>query len=268
VGWLAMNVAFNPLLTKTLKRQESVRNEIMQVLEENSDGLPVTAICRQLKANGHFITPQAISQSLATLEKTGLVWKTKRLNKEVNRDLQYYFSSSPFFNCILEEVKHDLALSISKSMERNWEKAGPFTDFRVLQDVLENTILFAAQSVIFSKELYDELGKTKHFEKSAVFIKDYATAISNVCNAIVESRLMYEQRRYCLGLTASLALGQPFDMAKAIIDGAINEEKKSINAMFFLEKKAKGELRERIETSLKWIECTFQVKLTSRSRKT
>lgn len=253
-----MKVSLNPLLTMKLKRDKSIRNAVLQVLEENPDGLPATEIFKLLESKNHIITPQAISQNLATMEKKGLVWRTKRLNEKIKRELWYYFSSGPFFNSILEDVERDLVLSISQSIERNFEKVGPLLDFRIMQSALENTVSFAASSVVFGEELYDELAKGKYFGKIAPIMKEYSAAISNVRNAIIESHLMYGERRVYLHLPASLALGHPYDMSKTIIDGAINGEKRYLNAMFFLRKKMKGELRQKIDASLKWIQGTFQ----------
>ena len=264
-GEKSMKVSFNPLLTMKLKRDKSIRNAVLQVLEENPDGLPVTEIFGRLEAKNHIITPQAISQNLATMGKKGLVWKTKRFNGKIKRELWYYFSSGPFFNGILEDVKKDLVLSISKSIEKNFEKTGPLLDFRILQSALENTISFAASSVVFGEELYDEMSKGKCLGKMAFLMKEYSAAISNVRDAIIESRLTYGERRVYLHLPASLALGHPYDMSKMIIDGAINGEKKHLNAMFFLHKKAKGDLREKIDASLKWVHCNSHVILTNGS---
>jgi Fe2+ or Zn2+ uptake regulation protein len=240
---------------KALIRGSGVRFGILEVLEESSEGLPVMSIHRRLRESGFNITQPAVSQNLGFLEKEGHVWKTLRYNQEARRELWYYISAASFYHTVSEDVRNEIVLALSKSLERNADVAPKFESPQKLRRFLERTIQTASELVSQSDELFSELSKRKPYAHLAPSLREYQTIIANVGEAIeTQPRLhMYGERRVTLHLSGHLALSSPYEIAKAIVDGAIREEKKYLDAITFLHRSTKGELRERLEKSIGWI---------------
>ena len=246
----------NPLLVKALKNRQSSTNVILHILEEHSDGLPVMAILRLLGTNGFNITQQAVSKNLGDLEKKGRVWKIRRLNEESKRELWHYKSSIPFFDSIAEDIRKEVILVVSKSIQKNIEKAPKFEDFQIFQSFLENVILHAAESAICDEELYSELSKRKPYGECAVLIRKYTEAVSTIQKAIeINPQLRgVVERRINLNLPSSLTLSNRYDIARAIVDGSIKGEKRYFHSIDFLLKNTTGDLSEKLAESLVWIQ--------------
>ena len=242
-------------LIEGLGRGSGVRFGILEVLEENSGGLPEMAIHKHLRENGFTITQPAVSQNLAFLEKEGHVWKTRRYNQEARRELWYYISAMPFYHIVSENLRNEIALALSKSIEKNADRAPQFESVQKLRSFLEKIIQSTSDSVSQSEELFSELSKRKPYGHLAPILREYQTIIANICEAIeTHPRLhMYGERRVNLHLSGHLALSSAYEIAKVIVDGAIREEKKYLDAIAFLHRSTKGELRERLEKSIGWI---------------
>jgi Fe2+ or Zn2+ uptake regulation protein len=242
-------------LIKGLGRGSGVRFGIMEVLEENSGGLPEMSIHKHLRENGFTITQPAVSQNLAFLEKEGHVWKTRRYNQEARRELWYYISAMSFYHIVSENLRNEIALALSKSIEKNADRAPQFESAQKLWSFLEKIIQSTSESVSRSQELFSELSKRKPYGHLAPILREYQTIIANICEAIeTHPRLhMYGERRVTLHLSGHLALSSPYEIARAILDGAIREEKKYLDTITFLHRSTKGELRERLEKSIDWI---------------
>jgi DNA-binding transcriptional ArsR family regulator len=235
-------------------RSSGTRFAILKVLEEHSNGLPVMAIYRYLKARGINVTQQAVTRNLEVLEKNGYIWKTRRLDKEVNRELWHYISAVPFFDSIAGDIHKEILSITLKAIEKNVDRAPQFENFQTLQSFIDNIIQRAAELVVCDEELYAQLSKIKPYAESALLIKEYTTAVSNIYEAITAHRLFgYGERRIKLGLPSSLALSHPYDIAKAIVDGAIKGEKRYFHSIDFLQKNTTGDLSERLVESSAWI---------------
>lgn len=223
---------------KPSRKGSGVRFAILKVLKEHSEGLPVMSIYKCLNQQGLHVTQPAVSQNMEVLERKGLVWKTRVFNEEARRELWNYISSVPFFDSVAEDVSKEIILELSKSIQRNIDKAPRFEDFLTLQDFLENVILHAAESAIFGEELYSELSKKKPYAESAVLIREYTKAVSTIQKAIENTKFGgVTERRINLHLPSSLMLSNRYDMARAIVDGAIKGEKRYFYSIDFLQKK-------------------------------
>ena len=249
-----MNDWRNLPFIKALRRGSGVRSGILEVLEETSEGLPVMSIHRRLKEGGFNISQPAVSQNLGFLEKEGHVWKTRRYNQDARRELWYYISVASFYRAVSEDVRNEIVRALPKSLEKNADLAPKFESPQKLQSFLERTIQTASELVSQSDELFSELSKRKPYGHLAPSLRQYQTIIANVSEAIeTHPRLGYGERRVYLHLSGSLALSSPYDVAKVIVDGAIREKKRYLDAMAFLHKRTKGDLRERLEKSIEWI---------------
>jgi Fe2+ or Zn2+ uptake regulation protein len=236
-------------------RSSGTRLAIVKVLEEHSNGLPEMVIYRYLKARGINVTQQAVSRNLAVLEKNGYVWKTRRLNKEVNRELWHYISTVPFFDNVAEDIRKEILAITLKAIEKNVDKAPQFENFQTLQSFIDHIILRAAELAISDEELYAQLSKIKPYAESATLIKEYTKAVSTIQEAIesnTQLRGVIERKMY-LHLPDSLSLSHPYDIAKAIVDGAIKGEKRYFHSIDFLQKNTTGDLSERLAESSAWI---------------
>jgi Fe2+ or Zn2+ uptake regulation protein len=245
----------NLFAIKASRKGSGARFAILKVLEEHSEGLPVMSIYKCLNQRGLHITQPAVSQNIEVLERKGIVWKNRVFNKEAKRELWHYISSVPFFDSIAEDISKEIMLELPKSIQRNVNKAPRFEDFLTLQGFLENVILHASESAIFGEKLYIELSKRKPYAESAVLIREYTKAVSTIKKAI-ETNTRFRtvcERRIKLHLPSSLTLSNPYDIARAIVDGAIKGEKRYFHSIDFLQKNTTGDLSERLAESSAWI---------------
>jgi len=240
---------------KAFRGRTDLRFGILELLEDNPDGFPVMAIYKCLNERGFNITQPAVSQNVEVLERKGVVWKTRRFNKDAKRELWYYISSAPFFDSVAEDIRKEIVLELSKSVQKNIEKAPQFKDFQILQSFLENVILHAAESAIFGEELYSELSNREPYGKFAVLIREYTEAVSSIQKAIeINPQLRHiVERRMNLHLPSSLMLSSQYDIARAIVDGAIKGEKRYFLSIDFLQKNATDEQGERLREAIAWI---------------
>jgi len=248
---------------KAFRGRTDLRFGILELLEDNPDGLPVMAIYKCLKERGFNITQPAVSQNVEVLERKGVVWKTRRFNKDAKRELWYYISSVPFFDSITDDIRKEIILELSKSVQKNIEKTPQFEDFQILQRFLENVILHAAESAIFGEELYSELSKRKPYGEYAVLIRKYTEAVSTIQKAIEINPQLRRvlERRMNLHLPSSLVLSSQYDIARAIVDGAIKGEKRYFLSIDFLQKNATSEQEERLGEVTAWIKSRSQTRV-------
>jgi hypothetical protein len=240
---------------KASRKGSGARFAILKILEEHSEGLPVMLIYKCLNQRGLHITHPAVFQNMEVLERKGLVWKTRVFNKEAKRELWYYISSVPFFDSVAEDISKEIILELSKSIQRNIDKAPRFEDFLTLQCFIENVILHSAESVIFGEKLYFELSKRKPYAESVVLIREYTKAVSTIQKAIETNTQLRGviERRTNLHLPSSLTLRNLYDIARAIVDGSVKGEKRYFHSIDFLQKNTTGDLSERLAESSAWI---------------
>jgi len=240
---------------KASRKGSGARFAILKVLEEHSEGLSVMSIHKYLSQRGFQITQPSISQNMEVLEKKGIVWKNRVFNEEAKRELWNYKSSVPFFDSVAEDISKVIILELSNSIQRNINKAPNFEDFLTLQSFIENIILHATESVIFGEKLYLELSKRKLFAERPVFIIKYTQAISTIQKAIETNKQLRGaiERRINLHLPSSLTLSNRYDIAKAIVDGAIKGEERYFHSINFLQKNTTGILSERLVEASAWI---------------
>ena len=249
---------------KASRKGSGARSAILEVLQEYSDGLTVMAIYKCLKERGFNITQPAVSQNLAFLESNATVWKKRRYNKEARRELWYYISTAPIHQIISKDIRKEVLITLSSSLEKNADKVPEFESPRKLLSFLEKIIQTASESIITSEELYLELSKRKPYAEIVPLLREYRKVVANVCDAIETNPNLhtYGGRRVNLRLPVFLALRRPADFAEAIIDGAIRGEKRYLDALAFLSKSTTGELRGRLDSSIEWIKqhCKFSLK--------
>ena len=233
---------------RALMEESDIRFHIVKILEDHPDGLIVTEIHRELIETGFNVSQPNVSKHLDRLVDDSFVVIIQKRHLGIGRRLRFFVSLAGFLTSVADRIKDKMALSIAETLEAIGDTAPRFDDSKDFQNFLTKLAEVAGGEISVSDELYLALSVREPYREITQELWDYQK-VYGILESIIDELKMADRLMEELDITCE-TLGSDslmrYNLAVAIIDGAIAGDEKAADVIEELFQLSQGKFRKEL----------------------